>query len=522
VDESQLSDLARTSAVMRRTVALAEWLADSGPRAVTAREVLRKPDVPAAAAAIGTTLPKTFRSASDVPQLHRAWLLAQAAGLVVVTGGKAAADLVSLADADDAVLSSWVEVLVASAAVEYGQRSMSTDMLVSFLMIVAENPADPRVRSWAKRSPAFWDLLEDFGAVTGQPQLTPLGAWAMERLQDRMPCMPEGLTAAEMLARLTTFDDYERRSLTWQWMEGRDPEQAVREILAAAISMSPRMRWLAADNAEVAGEDALAAWRDALNEPLLAVHARCALIAWEDAPPLTAAEQLWLAVEAAAAGLEERGPDEALCRLWEGVPGSDVDDRLAMIQSVDHPSTAEVIRAVTDLIASGAPLTIRQAMRLKVQLKYVRTPIWRSVVVPSMCSLGDLHQVIQVLFGWDGDHLHEFRVDDRQYSDPSYGLEEAGEEEDVRIRDIFRSKVQVKVGYEYDFGAGWEHEITLQKVLPLDAATPYPVCVSFEGESPEEYPAGDLDGRRRKREPYSLTAVNAALAGLGDSAYPPS
>jgi hypothetical protein len=51
-----------------------------------------------------------------------------------------------------------------------------------------------------------------------------------------------------------------------------------------------------------------------------------------------------------------------------------------------------VIRAVTELVASGAPLTIRQAMQLRVQLKYVRTPVWRSVVVPSLFSLGDLHQ----------------------------------------------------------------------------------------------------------------------------------
>jgi len=33
-----------------------------------------------------------------------------------------------------------------------------------------------------------------------------------------------------------------------------------------------------------------------------------ALIAWDDAPELTGAEQLWLAVEVAAAGVEERGP----------------------------------------------------------------------------------------------------------------------------------------------------------------------------------------------------------------------
>jgi hypothetical protein len=200
-----------------------------------------------------------------------------------------------------------------------------------------------------------------------------------------------------------------------------------------------------------------------------------------------------------------------------------VDERLATIKPVNHPATADVTHAAADLVASGAPLTIHQAMRLKVQLRYMRTPVWRSVVAPSLTSLGDLHRVIQVLFGWDGDHLHEFRVDGRTYSDPSSGLEEAGEEEDVRIRDVFRRKV--KVGYEYDFGAGWEHEITLQKILPLDAASPFAVCVDFEGESPEEYSDDDDDDwddddddddeslPEREREPFSLTAINAELAG---------
>ena len=60
---------------MRRAVALAGWLADSGPRLLTGREVLRKPDVPAAAAVIGVKAPQALRSAADVPDLHRAWIL---------------------------------------------------------------------------------------------------------------------------------------------------------------------------------------------------------------------------------------------------------------------------------------------------------------------------------------------------------------------------------------------------------------------------------------------------------------
>jgi len=250
--------------------------------------------------------------------------------------------------------------------------------------VVAEDPEDPRVRGWVQRRSACWTLLGAFGAVAAGPEVTPLGRWAMERLAGSQPVMPGNLTA-EMLARLAMFDQAQRRDLAWEWMAERDPEETVREVLRAAASMSARMRWLAADVAEEAGEGALSAWREALSEPLLAVHARCALIAWDDAPELTGAEQLWLAVEAAAAGLEERGPDEALRCLWERVPGTSVDDRLAAIRSSGHPAAAEVAAAVADLAASGVPLAIDQAMQLKVQLKYFKPPIWRSVVVPVAC-----------------------------------------------------------------------------------------------------------------------------------------
>ena len=54
--------------------------------------------------------------------------------------------------------------------------------------------------------------------------------------------------------------------------------------------------------------------------------------------------------------------------------------------------------------------------------------------MPATATLGDLHVVIQVLFGWDGDHLHLFQIGKKQYSDPFVNLEETGDEDAVRIR----------------------------------------------------------------------------------------
>ena len=34
--------------------------------------------------------------------------------------------------------------------------------------------------------------------------------------------------------------------------------------------------------------------------------------------------------------------------------------------------------------------------------------VWRRVLVPSTCMLGELHGVIQVAMGWEGIHLYQF------------------------------------------------------------------------------------------------------------------
>lgn len=76
---------------MTRAVALGRWISTAGPRPVTPRLVLRKPDLPAAAAVIGVPLPARLRTAADVPAIHRPWCLALAAGLLRVEDGAVSA-----------------------------------------------------------------------------------------------------------------------------------------------------------------------------------------------------------------------------------------------------------------------------------------------------------------------------------------------------------------------------------------------------------------------------------------------
>jgi hypothetical protein len=48
--------------------------------------------------------------------------------------------------------------------------------------------------------------------------------------------------------------------------------------------------------------------------------------------------------------------------------------------------------------------------QVKVGLRGAKPPIWRRLEVPADTSLADLHNIIQVAFGWENSHLHVFET----------------------------------------------------------------------------------------------------------------
>jgi hypothetical protein len=416
---------------------------------------------------------------------------------------------------------------------------------------------------------ALLDLLADFGAVTlppggvtpparsdrstrALPAITPLGRWAAEAIAASLPRATDpDASPAEAIAAAAHATREGRRATLRRWLGARKPDVAVRELLEAADPMPARLRAAAVDAARMSGRDGLPGWAaiagDAETWPNSARHARAELRLWEmdatgaESSP-DAADSYWLAVEAAAVALEEtvghsslavargatgaivdQGADEALCRLWEAADETNsIDGVLTWAQASGHPEATRVSGAISTLAASGSPLTIRQGIQLKVALRHSRPPTWRSVQVPLLFTLGDLHRIIQVLFGWGGDHLHDFTVGATRYSDPFFDLEGTEDEEDARLRDAFPAGVPKPVLYEYDFGESWDHEITREKVFEIDPAQSYPACVAFSGEQPVEDEDEDADeddeggytdeDQPTGREPFSLAAVNAAFA----------
>jgi Plasmid pRiA4b ORF-3-like protein len=134
------------------------------------------------------------------------------------------------------------------------------------------------------------------------------------------------------------------------------------------------------------------------------------------------------------------------------------------------------------------PSTSDGIYQLKVTLKGIKPPIWRRLLVEPDTKLNRLHDIIQETMGWYDSHLHQFAVGRTLYGvpDPDFDFgPEVENEKRVALRQVAPT-AKSKLTYEYDFGDGWEHEILVEKVLPADPATPYPVCVAGARACPPE------------------------------------
>ena len=111
--------------------------------------------------------------------------------------------------------------------------------------------------------------------------------------------------------------------------------------------------------------------------------------------------------------------------------------------------------------------------QMKITLKEVKPPIWRRIQVKSDITLKVLHRIIQEVMGWEDAHLHKFDIR-APSSEPKVGLNQLNLQE------------KQKFLYVYDFGDNWELVILVEKILPMDEKTQYPICIAGKRSGPPE------------------------------------
>ncbi len=133
-----------------------------------------------------------------------------------------------------------------------------------------------------------------------------------------------------------------------------------------------------------------------------------------------------------------------------------------------------------------------QIFQIQIALKGTKPKIWRRILIQSDKSLLDFHKIIQTTMGWTNSHLHHFIKDQTFYTirypnDDLWGFSNNVDykKKKIKISDLLRL-VKDKIAYEYDFGDGWLHVITLEKILPYDSTQKYPICIAGKRNCPPE------------------------------------
>jgi Plasmid pRiA4b ORF-3-like protein len=524
-----LARTALTAVPLTRAVALARWTGAS--RELTITGVLRPVVAAQACRALGIGLPPgKLRSAKDVPELDEAWAVALAAGLVLVTANRASAapgvaelaavvDGVGEAELNGDLAERVVRAWLRGAAVplgfpgepceqcltvlhELGEANGPVELtdLAAAALDTAGGPAAERADLAGHAVTTVRALTAFHAAATGPGRsaggtvtLTPLGAVLAESVFGALS-PPAAGTAADLVKAVAWLPPGIALIAAAPWLAARTPHTAVRELLEFAAAFDgPALRFVALDIARLPGADAVSVWREYARMPGFGAYARQWLAAQDE--PVTADDKddAWLLVDTivqAGGGQLPPGMLPLLGGAMRAMAGDAIPEALTGIADCGHPHAADVARMLSGGPAPGlrSPSAEGTLYQLKITLRDVsKPPVWRRVLVHAGASLGELHGVIVAAMGWYGGHLHVFSDGFAQYGTPDDDLGWADEDDRALADVLFEPGDQL--GYTYDLGDGWDHDIKLEKVLPPDAdppATAVPSCLAGKGACPPE------------------------------------
>jgi Plasmid pRiA4b ORF-3-like protein len=136
--------------------------------------------------------------------------------------------------------------------------------------------------------------------------------------------------------------------------------------------------------------------------------------------------------------------------------------------------------------------------------------IVRTIEVPAAATLAVLNDAMLILFGWSGEHLHEFTIRAVGYS--TDWVVDAEDSRNVTV-DSLELRVGERFWWAYDFFAGWVVDIRVEAVN--DEAGSRISCLSGRRAGPPEW-CGGHDGFRAWENAHSLSEYAECLVQLRD------
>jgi hypothetical protein len=129
-----------------------------------------------------------------------------------------------------------------------------------------------------------------------------------------------------------------------------------------------------------------------------------------------------------------------------------------------------------------------QIYQIKVTLDNTHPLIWRRIQVPGNTTLLKLHDILQIVMGWEDYHLHMFTIEGSRYGDPAddeYGELGTIDGGSYKLNQVIHRDGQ-RLSYEYDFGDSWNHSLLVEKILPPQEGVRYPLCLKGKRACPPE------------------------------------
>jgi len=172
-------------------------------------------------------------------------------------------------------------------------------------------------------------------------------------------------------------------------------------------------------------------------------------------------------------------------------------------------------------------------LQLRIEVGGITPKIWRQFLVKDNITFENLHEIIQIVMGWDNYHLYEFKIGNNAITSDEEGYNAAEsvfkelfnspnfykmlEKQDLKkgstsmdvnklnkilekerakkskplfametkLRKLIKSKGQ-KFSYLYDFGDNWEHLLTIEKIFDENEFKSIPVCLAGGRACPPE------------------------------------
>lgn len=160
-------------------------------------------------------------------------------------------------------------------------------------------------------------------------------------------------------------------------------------------------------------------------------------------------------------------------------------------------------KPLTSLPSASLPDPPAEALLLtvRVDIDEAKPPVWRRLALRGDMTAGDLHDVLQSVFGWEYAHLHRFWIGPTKqiYRGPYLSTDEdeddqfdilhrrgpVAHEDEVRLDQLLTAPAD-RLFYTYDFGDDWHHTIAVEHVRGATAADPQATCLGGRNAGPVE------------------------------------